>query len=337
MTRYTYASVTRISDLAQHAFNPVPMERSTWATGDYVVGEVLDTSGTIHVVELPNGRMIEVAEGDLVVGAFGKRTATLEAVGDWQSIEDDRFDALTAAGLYGKTVSRSAFLNALLPLRYLGHVVIDGRKRTMGEYALRARERVLDCAVVLICGTSMSAGKTLAGRVIIRALKRFGCRVVAAKLTGAARYRDVLSFGDAGADAVFDFVDAGLPSTVCDPDEFRTAMSGLLSHIAGLQPDVLVVEAGASPLEPYNGATAIELLESNIRFMVLCASDPYAVLGVATAFNRQPDLVAGGAANTSAARELVTKLTRLRSMNMMDRGVQPDLSRLIAAALHLRN
>lgn len=335
MTRYIYGSVTRISDLPQQHFTLAALDRSQWATGDYVVGEVLDTSASLHAVELASGRMMEVAEGDLVVGAFGTRAATLEAVGDWQSIESDRFEALTPAGLFGKTTSRSAFLNALMPLRYLGHVHLGGTKRTMVDYALSGSDLGIDCPVVMICGTSMSAGKTMSGRVIIRVLKQSGYKVVAAKLTGAARYRDVLSFGDAGADAIFDFVDVGLPSTVCDADTFRASTTDLLSHIAAIDPDVLVVEAGASPLEAYNGATAIDLLGERIRFTLMCASDPYAVLGVASAFDRQPDLVAGGAANTSAGRELVAKLTKLPAMNLMDRSAGPRLSKLLDDALGL--
>ena len=65
--------------------------------------------------------------------------------------------------------------------------------------------------VVLLIGTSMSAGKTTTGRIIVHELKRAGLRVAGAKFTGAGRYRDVLAFGDAGADTIIDFVDAACP------------------------------------------------------------------------------------------------------------------------------
>ena len=101
MTRYVYTSVTRISNLDSEIFDVKPIERKQWQTGDYVVGKVLSTTGLMHNIELPNGRMIEVFEDDLVIGAFGERMATLEAVGNWQSISDDKFNALTSAGLFG--------------------------------------------------------------------------------------------------------------------------------------------------------------------------------------------------------------------------------------------
>ena len=179
----------------------------------------------------------------------------------------------------------------------------------------------------------MSSGKTMSGRLIVRLLKQMGLRVAGAKLTGAARYRDVLSYADAGADAIFDFVDVGLPSTVCDPGFFRSALEDLLARIATARPDVVVAEAGASPLEPYNGKTAIDVLRDRVCFTLLCASDPYAVLGVASAFDRKPDLVAGGAANTTAGIELVRKLADLRAMNLIDRASHAELARLLERAL----
>ena len=82
--------------------------------------------------------------------------------------------------------------------------------------------------------------------------------MTAAKLSGAARYRDILKFRDAGARGVIDFVDAGLPSTVCPEERFRPALELMLSRIAARNAQVLVAEAGASPLEPYNGALVVD-------------------------------------------------------------------------------
>jgi hypothetical protein len=334
MIRHILTSVTRVSDLGEREFDVARLDRSRWEMGDYVVGELTDASG-YNTIELPNGRMMEVAEGDLVVGAFGARAATIEACGDWRAIEGEDFEALTPAGLFGKTTSKSAFVGRLLALRYVGHVQRSGRKLTMKNVLRPVPQRRLDVPIVLITGTSMSSGKTMSGRLIVRLLARMGLKVVGAKLTGAARYRDVQSFEDAGAAAVFDFVDAGLPSTVTDADDFGRSLDRMLSLIAAEQPDVLVAEAGASPLEPYNGKTAIDVLGDRVRFNLLCASDPYAVVGVATAFERQPDLVAGGAANTTAAIELVKKLSGLTAMNLLSRASHAPLQAMLVEKLGL--
>lgn len=334
MTRYLFTSATRASDLSSHDLDVKVLERPAWDTGDFVVGELLDASG-YHQIELPNGRMMDVAEGDLIVGAFGSRAATIEAVGDWRAIEGRDFEALTSAGLFGRTISASPFVGKLMSLRYVGHVHRDGVKQTMKNVLEPVAAAELRAPIVLITGTSMSSGKTLSGRLIVRLLARLGLKVVGAKLTGAARYRDVLSFKDAGAAAIFDFVDAGLPSTVTDAEDFRQCLERLLSLIARTEPDVVVAEAGASPLEPYNGKTAIDVLGERVRFNLLCASDPYAVVGVASAFAREPDLVAGGAANTTAAIELVRKLTGLTAMNLLSKASHEPLSKLLRRKLGL--
>ena len=287
-------------------------------------------------MELANGRMVEVMEGDLVVGTFGTRVATLEAVGDWRAIgEDGELNALTSAGLFGKTTSLSPFLSSPMRLEYQGHVTRGGEKITMQGCLPEIDIVEFDIPVVLIVGTSMSAGKTMSGRVIVHLLSQMGLNVVGAKLTGAARYRDMLSFGDAGASAIFDFVDAGLPSTAVDEARYREALPYLLSRIAKAKPDVVVAEAGASPLEPYNGAIAKETIRDQVCFKLLCAQDPYAVVGVQQAFQREPDLVAGGATNTDAGIALVHKLSGLPALNLMDPNSRGELQSMLKKALRL--
>ena len=336
MIRPFLASVTRISDLSPDNIVPSKLSREHWNTGDYVVGRVLDTRAHLSAIELADGRMIEVMEDDLVVGALGNRVATLEAVGSWQSIDESgEFNALTAAGLFGKVTSLSPFIGSPMHLQYQGHVVRNDTKVTMRGSLADIEITDFNIPVVLIVGTSMSSGKTMSGRIIVHLLSQMGLNVVGAKLTGAARYRDMLSFRDAGASAVYDFVDAGLPSSAVDEATYRDALPYLLSLIAHDRPDVVVAEAGASPLEPYNGAIAKEMIRDTVRFKLLCAQDPYAVVGVQAAFRRTPDLVAGGAANTDAAIALVKKLSGLTALNLMDRSNREQLGDMLRKALDL--
>lgn len=331
--RYLLGSLCRISDLADEPFSVAPLDRDEWATGDYVVGEVTDIlSG--RVVELTSGRMIEVAEGDLVVGAFGVRHATLEATGRWEAIEDDgRMHLLTGAGLLGRCTSLSSVLPPLPALRYHGHVQRGKLKLRMADFVARVPDRSFETPTILIVGTSMSAGKTTAARILVRQLKKLGLDVVGAKITGAGRYRDVLTMYDAGADAIFDFVDVGLPSTVCPEAEYSQALEALLSRIAAVEADVAVIEVGASPLEPYNGAVAVAAVEEWVRLTLLCASDPYAVVGVVEAYGLHPDLVTGLATNTRAGIELVERLTDLPALNVRDKAALPELMKLLGARL----
>lgn len=320
MTRYFFTSLTRISNLRTVPFQIEPQRREDWQTGDYVVGIVSTRPSPQSRVELSTGRTIEVMEGSLIIGALGKRYATLEAVGDWRQIEKDlEMDALGGGGMFGKLTSKSPFLPPLLSLNYQGHVMIEGRKTNMADYVPPKPESTYRLPTILIIGTSMSAGKTTTARTVISQLKGLGWRVVGAKLTGSGRFRDILGMRDAGADYIYDFVDVGLPSTVIPEEAYRQKLDHLLRLIGTVDADVGVMEIGSSPLEPYNGDVAIEAIAEWVRFTILCASDPYAVVGVVSAYGKKPDLVAGIATNTEAGIELVERLSGIKALNLMER------------------
>ncbi len=337
MLKPFYSSVTRISDLLDNPMEFAPIGQKQWATGDYVACEVHGRATPLYRIELCSGRMAPVLEGDIVVGALGKRAATVDAVGSWEAIgEDGKLHALTSGGLFGKMTSQSHLVPTLMALNYLGHVIRNDRKINMQDFVPASAKKELDMPVIMVIGTSMSAGKTTSGRIIIHELKRMGLKVAAAKFTGAGRYRDILSYADAGADYIFDFVDTGLPSTVCPPNKFKKLMSNLLSQISSTDADILLAELGASPLEPYNGSVAMKLLENKISLTVLSAFDPYAALGIEQAFDLRPDLITGPAANTEAGLALIKKLLKIKALNLVRRQALPDLQKMLHRKIKLK-
>ena len=205
------ASVTRVARLGPHVdWEPVPHDR--WRSGDFVAAEVVDDPSPNASVEATDGRMVEVRPGDIVLGALGERAATLEVVGDWREVGDDlRLDGLTARGAGPGDLGGPRGTPPDVPMTYRGHVVAGGSPLTMTA-VLPPSPRPAPCPpTVLLIGTSMSAGKTTSAKTIIRVLRRLGLRVAGAKLTGVARYSDILAMADAGAEMVMDFVDAGMP------------------------------------------------------------------------------------------------------------------------------
>ncbi len=334
LNQYFLSSLTRIADLDDLPFEVKPLPRSQWAMGDYVMGEVIPPLNPSAKVELTNGRMANLLPGDSIIGAFGVRQATLEIVGNWQDIPtDNSLHALTPAGLFGKATSVSHLLSSPPCLHYQGHLLRDRQKLSMNDYINPLPEQPYQCPTIMIIGTSMSAGKTTAARVIIRLLRQKGLKVIGAKLTGAGRYRDILAMQDSGAHQIFDFVDVGLPSSVCEPEEFRLRLRQLLTKIAAAKPDVVVAEAGASPFEPYNGAIVLEEMRSQINYTVLCAFDPYAVVGVSQGFGLKPDLITGVATSTSAGLKLVEKLTRIKALTLPEQKSWQQLGDLLLTHL----
>ena len=334
--KYFFTSLTRISDLSEAPFEVRQRPRQDWATGDYVVGRVLPGVSQSSLLELDSGRATSVVEGDLVVGAFGNRFATLEMTGDWREIDDSgEMVAMTGAGLFGAVQSLSPYCPSPIPLVYDGHVFVDGRPVGMRDYVEAGPASDFDIPMILLVGSSMSAGKTTSAKIIIRQLTQMGLRVIGAKLTGAGRYRDILGMSDAGAEQIFDFVDVGLPSTVCPEQEYRQSLRQLLSMMARSGADVVVAEAGASPLEPYNGAVATDEIERHVRCMVLCASDPYSVLGILDAFGKKADFVTGLATSTEAGVALIERLSNLKALNLLDKAARPELEAILRRSLAL--
>jgi len=333
MTQTFNTSIARITDLDRNPYDVRLLEQSLWESGDYVRTEVTGTRTVLYAIESCTGEMLPVQPGDQVIGALGHREATLEGVGSYLDVKRGNMHALTSAGLLGVFTSYSTLLPRPLSLHYRGHIVRDNHKITMQQFAIRGDKGSFAVPTILIIGTSMMAGKTVAGRRLCEVLSSAGLDIVGAKLTGAGRYRDIASFKRAGAAHVFDFVDAGLPSTVVPEQEFRVAIRPLLSHIDKLRPDYLIAETGASPLEPYNVGAAMQELGDNIACIILAASDPFAVVGVQKAFNVTPDLVIGPAANTSAAVALVRKLADLPAINVIDRDTLPEFTAFLGNKL----
>ncbi|MDF0715409.1 DUF1611 domain-containing protein [Muricauda sp. 334s03] len=330
--KYIYASLTRISDLAEKEFQTKVLPRDQWQTGDYVICEILNEGGESLKIELPNGRMRGVIAGEFVVGALGERYATLEATGSWRNVADDlKMTVLTGAGLMGKLTSKSMFLPKMIQTIYRGHAVRDGRKLRMDDFVETIPKIPFNTPVILFVGTSMSAGKTTSARIVTNIFKQAGYKVVGAKLTGAGRFKDILAFKDVGADGILDFVDVGLPSSICPAEVYQEKLEQMLSRMASENADVAIVEIGASPLEPYNGDIAINVLREHIKCTILSASDPYAVHGLMKAFELVPDIVTGVASNTLAGARMVKELCGVKALNLMDSTTTHELKKILTA------
>ena len=126
MKRYFFSSLTRITPFTQNNIDFKKQVFEKWKTGDYVAGKVSAPPGTMHL-ELPSGRMAEVAQGDIVIGALGDRHATLGATGKWSKIgKNGKMHLLSAGGIFGKMTSISSFVPSLIELNYVGHVQLNG-------------------------------------------------------------------------------------------------------------------------------------------------------------------------------------------------------------------
>jgi hypothetical protein len=246
-------------------------------------------------------------------------------------VADGEMSVLTGGGILGKLTSKSAFMPNMMRVKYVGHASRKGKKITMDDFFPQVEPMEFNTPVVLFIGTSMSAGKTTSARIVTNLFKSAGYRVVGAKLSGAGRYKDILALKDVGADAVYDFVDVSLPSSVCPPGVYKKKIKCLLSLLAHQRADVAIVEVGASPMEPYNGDLAVRALGNTIKCTVLSATDPYAVYGLMKAFKRVPDIVTGITTNTLAGVEMVRELCGVKALNLIDSTTSAEVKAILTA------
>lgn len=335
--KYIYTGLTRISDLQFEGFEVKKIVKARWETGDYVACKIIKKGSDTFKLELPSGRMRGVMGGESLIGALGVRHATLEATGTWKKVgKDGILHVLTAGGLLGKLTSKSVYIHEMTAIEYLGHAFKDGKKITMDDYVKPVKKKKFKTPVVLFVGTSMSAGKTTSARIVTNIFKIAGLKIVGAKFTGAGRYKDILAIKDVGADAVFDFVDVGLPSSICSKKIYLKKLTHLKNLISSVDADIAVIEIGASPLEPYNGDIAIEAIRDQVKCIILSASDPYAVFGLMKAFDIKPDIVTGISTNTLGGKELVEKLCGVTALNLIDPKTTPALKKILSKSFDVK-
>ena len=146
---YFFSSVTRNTGLWEQEFEVQKIARARWTEGDLVAGRGIGKRNRLYMCETKTGRMADLVRGDLVIGALGRRAATLEGVGDWRAIgEDCELEALTGAGLLGKATSIAPMLPELMRLEYQGHIRLDGRVLNLTDFVSATPRRKLEITLV---------------------------------------------------------------------------------------------------------------------------------------------------------------------------------------------
>lgn len=220
----------------------------------------LEKVGKNARLELTNGRPCTLHVGDLLAVVFGNRYATMQFEGSARA-RGDGCDLLSMGGLCGVVDSKHDSVAESTKLRLLGALAdSSGVPIRLSAYGLPLCP--LEGAsphIVVVCGTSMDAGKTYTATSLIQGLRRQSIRVAGIKLTGTAAGRDTWGMLDAGACVALDFVDGGLPST------FRSSLEELLALN-----DLLVAHAASHGAEWVVMEIADGLLQSETAALLRC-------------------------------------------------------------------
>lgn len=281
--------------------------------GDVVVVKALSESATYGNLELPSGRLAKINTGDILLGVLGKRRALKGFVGDVpESVNaGDKLHLLNMGGVIGLCKGHHSSFSDAIEVEVIGVGCSEsGGILNIGDNALKPVSELPPSApIVMIAGTCMNSGKTVAATEIIKQAANAGLRVVGAKMSGIACLRDTLHMQDHGAVATASFVDCGLPSTV-DYGDLAPVAKAILNHLNSFEPDLIIVELGDGIVGGYSVYSVLKdpEIRDAIASFVFCASDYVGVIGgmsVLDGLGIDIDVVAGSVTDSQMGEDFV--------------------------------
>ncbi len=269
--------------------------------GDLVFGSIRRI-GQHSSLENVSGRIHAVHNGSKAVFVFGNRYAPDHYEGVVQEDLVKDVDLLARSGMIGTVITKNAMLKDPTRIRIHGYLVDKNGKalNTRNFPKIKANSIKRGKAkMVLVVGTAMNSGKSLAAAACCRALHQMGYSVNGCKMTGTASLKDILHMNDAGAKEFADFTYLGHPSTYkLSIDEMLDVFHTLDSKLGSNSKNFLVVEF-ADGINQRETAMLLESPEivSRIHKLIFCAADALGAVGgihvLKTKFNLVPDAVSG--------------------------------------------
>jgi hypothetical protein len=308
--------------VSDRALDPVP--------GDVVVVQALSESVTYGNLELPTGRLAKINRGDVLAGVFGKRRAFKGFVGDLPATAKpgDKLHLLNMGGLIGECTGHHSSYSDAIQVEVIGQAFSrDGSTLNIASGAIEVAATLLPSApLIIVAGSSMHSGKTVAVCEIIKQANLAGLNVAGAKMSGVAALRDTYNMLDHGASDVASFLDCGLPSTV-DVVDLAPVAKAILNHLNASSPDLIVVELGDGIVGGYSVDTILRdpEIRAAMTSLVFCTSDYVGVAGgraVLGELGLEIDVVAGSVTDSPMGEDFVRERLGFAAANAHRNGQQ---------------
>jgi hypothetical protein len=186
--------------------------------GDVIFGRISQL-GHHQTLENRSGRIHKISVGTRSLFVFGNRYAPDDYEGVVPEEPVATVDLLARSGVVGQVRNKNSTLQDPTRVRILGYVAnSEGRivnTRDHPAFAPRVSKRdprKKRAKLILVVGTSMNCGKSVAAAACCWGLSAMGYEVRASKITGTASLKDILHMNDAGATIYIDFTAFGFPS-----------------------------------------------------------------------------------------------------------------------------
>lgn len=218
--------------------------------GDLLLARV-EKLGQHRRLELVSSRRASLFQGDEIVVAYGNRYAPDQ----FEGIVPDHLGAcrlIAAGGVAARLLNCNDRVKSATRITPIGLLADrDGHRINLSRARLPKADLIKAAPLVLVvAGTSMNSGKTTACANLVRGFVRQKIKVAAAKFTGTGAGADYRALVDAGANPVFDFIDAGYVSTYrVNRDVLLDIVMTLGSEMTASQPDVIIIEVADGLLQ----------------------------------------------------------------------------------------
>lgn len=185
--------------------------------GDVVFGEI-SRVGQHGTLENVSGRIHNTHVGSKALFVLGNRYAPDYYEAFIPEVLPPQCDLLARSGVIGLVKTKNALIKDPTRVKVIGYAV-DSRGEIVNtrHYPLIApketEKKKSRAKLVLVVGTAMNAGKSMAAGACVWSLASMGHGVRGSKVTGTASLQDILRMNDAGAEHYNDFTHLGYPST----------------------------------------------------------------------------------------------------------------------------
>jgi hypothetical protein len=271
--------------------------------GDMIYG-VVSRIGQHSSLENVSGRIHMIHHGTQGVFVFGNRYAPDYYEGLVPEKMGPEVDLLARSGIVGIVRTKSSLVKDPTRVRILGYVCNQGGTvLNTRPYSLirpkRVEKKMPRSRLILVCGTSMNSGKSMAAAACCWALTSQGYTVKASKVTGTASLKDILHMNDAGASVYTDFTHFGYPSTYLLPrEEVINIFNFLDLKYANNPKNYWIVELADGIIQRETSMLLHSSdVTSRLHRLVFCAADAFGAIGglriLKERFGLIPDAISG--------------------------------------------
>lgn len=308
--------------------NYTPMPDRVPQMGDVVYGQI-STIGQHSNLENKSGRIHMVHTGSQGIFVFGNRYAPdyYEAIIPEKPVKE--VDLLARSGVIGQVRIKNSLVKDPTKIKILGYVTTpDGDVVNTLDHCLINPKVVTKkkprAKLILVCGTSMNSGKSLAAASCCWSLTTLGHHVRASKVTGTASLKDILNMDDAGAEHYADFTYLGYPSSYLLSEEQMLGVFNKLDlKYANNPKNYWIVELADGILQRETAMLlASDEVKSRIHKLIFCSYDAFGAIGglkvLKEKFKLVPDAISGVCSSSPLSIKELSEFTDLPVFNSAD-------------------